>query len=276
MNENEFLNQAGSAAEGAVSKHQWFASAVFLTGLAVIGGFVVRTPALPTGQTAEDGGINTSDDAPIHLLTENSDPFSGIDLKAKAAYVLDAESGAALFEKNGEAQLPLASLTKLMTAAVAAEKAPPFLVVGITGNAVSNDGDSGFKVGERWRLSDLIDFTLISSSNDGASAIAAAVGALNSGGKIGTPEEFFLEEMNRKARKLGLAQTFFLNETGLDFSSATAGGYGSARDVAQLLLYLVKYHPNLLEATGYNSVEFISLDGESRVAKEQPKNCSFY
>ena len=64
--------------------------------------------------------------------------------------------------------------------------------------------------------------------------------------------------MNAKARKLGLAQTYYLNATGLDGSEQVSGGYGSARDVAFLLAYIIKNAPHAISATRYSSVAVVS------------------
>ncbi len=65
--------------------------------------------------------------------------------------------------------------------------------------------------------------------------------------------------MNEKAEELGLKQTYFINETGLD-NGALSGGYGSAIDVSKLMEYLIENHSEILEATKYQEIEVDSLD----------------
>lgn len=149
---------------------------------------------------------------------------------AQAAYVLDVATGLPVYEKNAEAQLPLASVAKLMTVRTALKLAPPETRIIISDVALREEGEYGLKAREAWSLSDLSSFTLIESSNDGARALAegsAAAAALT--------YEQFVDVMNRHARALGLEQTYFLNVTGLDVTTETAGAYGSARDMALLL-----------------------------------------
>lgn len=145
---------------------------------------------------------------------------------AHAYIVLNARDNTLIAEKHADAQLPLASLTKIMTALVARETLKNNDVISIPEDALTPEGDSGLFASELWRVDDLTDFTLMTSSNDGARALA-----LLSKGDIDT----FINAMNETARNAGLTQTFFLSETGLDVSSTTAGAYGSARDIASLL-----------------------------------------
>lgn len=172
-------------------------------------------------------------------------PFENINLEAKSAYIYDVVKKKSIFELNADSQLPLASLTKLMTAVVAKENIPEWMLIDIGEESVLQEGDSGFMLGERWKIADLIDAMLISSSNDAAAAIA-----LNS--------EDFISLMNKKSADLNLAQTYFLNATGLDLTNYLSGGYGSAKDVAKLMDYLVKKHPSLLEVTRYDSLKINS------------------
>lgn len=179
--------------------------------------------------------------------TENSVPtqsfFRAPSLEAKSAYVFDLSEDKIIFELNSELQLPLASLTKLMTALVARENIPDWMMVEITPEAILTEGDSGFFAGEKWPISDLTKTMLISSSNDAATAMALNVGQAD-----------FLALMNKKAVGMGLAQTYFFNPTGLDLNNYLAGAYGSAQNVAGLISYIFKKYPDLLELTQQDSV----------------------
>ncbi len=181
------------------------------------------------------------------------DPFDGVRVAAKAAVVYDTRTGEQLFAKNEEVQLPLASLTKLMTALIALERLDRDAEVVIGKKSILIEGDSGFKAGERWDLKKLVEFTLITSSNDGAHALAAAASAVG--------ETEFAREMSERSQALGMAQTYFVNSTGLDQGTAS-GGYGSARDVAVLLSYILRAHPEVLDGT---AEEKIALKSASKV-----------
>ncbi|HEY4510995.1 MAG TPA: hypothetical protein VJG29_01330 [Candidatus Paceibacterota bacterium] len=173
-------------------------------------------------------------------------------LEAKAAILYDPLSGEILFEKEKEAQLPLASLTKLITAYRALESGEKGNVT-ITLRDLKEEGDSGLRVGESWSLPSLLSFALVTSSNDAIAAVARAthVDPRTNQGKVSIEE---------------LDQTFALNPTGLDFSSSTAGAYGSAYDVARLLALLLQKYPEVLSSTVISKSTFVSLDGKKHSA----------
>jgi D-alanyl-D-alanine carboxypeptidase len=182
-----------------------------------------------------------------------------IPISARAAYVLDVNSGTVLFAKNETAQLPLASITKLMTALVILESLPSEGALTLTARDLEVEGDNGFISGERWNIGDLLEYTLTVSSNDGANALANAVSGLQAGAATHALDSF-TELMNERAAYLGLSQMYFLNPTGLDSTQNISGGYGSARDVAYLLTYLIKESAAVLEATSNRQDVYYSLD----------------
>jgi D-alanyl-D-alanine carboxypeptidase len=185
-------------------------------------------------------------------------PFVGIELEARAAYVWDVRAQKALFALNEETQLPLASVTKLMTALAASELLAEDSVVTIQLNAIQQEGDSGFSLSERFKSGVLRDFTLLESSNDGAFALASAAHARLAG--TGSEPDSFVAYMNELAVSLGLVQTYFVNPTGLDSSEYVGGGYGSARDMATLMEHLITKVPETVSATRQLSLTFSSLD----------------
>lgn len=212
-----------------------------------------------TGYHADDKGS----DGTKKNIADGNNSFSNISLEAKAAYVYDANSQKTLFALNENNVLPLASLTKLMTAAIASELLPSGTVVTIGKTDINNEGDSGLFINERWRLSDIIGFTLMTSSNDGASALATAAGSLGQnayGMPVSQSKQQFIDTMNKKAEELGLRGTHFFNETGLDINGEVSGGYGTARDVAFLMTYVVKIAYKNLESTTLARTAVTSLD----------------
>src|SRR3989338_217045 len=213
---------------------------------------------------------------PPPSLPPTPNPFDEINLEAKAAIVFDALENKIIYSLNSEEQLPLASLTKIMTAVIAREILPDYTTITIDSDSIKKEGDSGLRVGEKWRVRDLLDFTLLVSSNDGAASLAAAAAAVSTGigqnteggvNEVVVKEKDFVSQMNEKARSLGLVQTYFLNETGLDLQTQVSGSYGSARDVANLLVYAVEKYPDLFEATRQLVFKVSSLDGKNREAK---------
>ncbi len=196
---------------------------------------------------------------------EHTDPFEGAVIQADAAYVWDIAEQRSLYAKNANAQLPLASLTKLMTALVSFEHYGSNTTVPITLSAISQEGENGFKDGDRWKAKDLLDFTLMTSSNDGAYALASAIGSMVA--KDGTkPEAAFMKLMNAKAEEIGLTQTYYTNPTGLDASESQSGSYGSAHDMAFLMEYIIEHASVILDHTTKPTAEFKDLDGTTFTA----------
>lgn len=189
-------------------------------------------------------------------------PFQEITLEASAAVVLDARTKRAFFEKDASARLPLASLTKIMTAATALSLIPETTLIPIDMNALREEGDSGLSIGEEWLLRDLLQLMLLESSNDGAHAVASMAGAVALGLPQGeTGRSFFIERMNGEAKRIGLTTLFFSNETGLDVSPTLSGGYGSARDVALLFSGVLSRNPSIFEVTKQDGVSLWSNSG---------------
>jgi D-alanyl-D-alanine carboxypeptidase (penicillin-binding protein 5/6) len=206
-----------------------------------------------------------SNSMPSELVKEK---FPEVVLQAKAAYVYDARTKEVLFAKNENTRLPLASLTKVMSALVATELSPEYGTVTVSREALAAEGDSGLLAGERWSLKNLLDFSLVTSSNDGIRAVALALGALDR--SAATEDEVlndFVGAMNEKASQLNLKNTYYWNETGLDETEQKGGAYGTAKDMTTLMEYIVAYHPGLLEATQESSLTLSSLDEFSHVAK---------
>lgn len=175
------------------------------------------------------------------------EPFTlAQELTADAAIVLDISNNDVLYAVNEHATLPLASVSKLMTALVTYELLEQGETIIISQRAIRQLGNSGLSDGEAFTVANLNDLVLMTSSNDGAYALAEAAGAVidpNQGLSA------FIAAMNVKAESLGLTSLHFLNPTGLDLSTTQSGGYGSAEDVARLLGYIVTTYPELLTAT---------------------------
>lgn len=217
--------------------------------------FADRLDILRSSQPASPSVPEIPDDS---LVNGSENSFETISLTAKSAIVVDLNTGEVLYQKSPDQKLPLASITKLMTALLASEISEDGAVVSISDAAVSQSGDSGLQAGDRFSLNNLIDFILPTSSNDGAFALAASAGrALDPD----APAEAFVEAMNIRARELGLSNTSFRNPTGLDLTEDEAGAYGTARDVAKLLQYIVENEPGLLEETTKSDAAYSDLSG---------------
>lgn len=202
-------------------------------------------------------------EAPIEVSSATTTKvafFPDVELEAKSAYVYDVANQKVLFQKDPELQWPLASLTKLMSALTATSLVPDYMLIKISREDMREEGDSGLLLDEEWNIQELIDYSLVVSSNDGIKAIAAVAGAQIIDETESSPEGRFINEMNRKAQEIGLTQTYFLNQSGLDVTESLSGGYGSAKDMAVLVDYILSNNPHLLEATTYDKLAISSND----------------
>lgn len=224
------------------TKSQFSVATLLLLGVFGLS-YIPHTEAPKAAQSSIEQRIRTEVKAP-----ETIAPISEPQLEAAAAYVWDVRHQRALLNKNANTQLPLASITKLMTSLVALETLKPEARVPMTLAAIGQDGPSDFHDGETFGAQALSDFSLVSSSNDGEYALAAAA-ALTLSKDGSTSTVGFIDAMNKKAEEIGLAQTYFRNPTGLDESTTKSGAYGSARDMAFLMEYLLEHHPQVLEGT---------------------------
>jgi D-alanyl-D-alanine carboxypeptidase (penicillin-binding protein 5/6) len=193
--------------------------------------------------------------------------FDNVNILAKAAVVFDLQNNTVIYNKNDTTQLPLASITKLLTALTALSLLPANTQITIRKDFLVDDENSGLAAGESWSLKNLLDFSLVVSSNGGARSIASVVGAtLDQTQDFSLGRADFIKQMNLEAQKLGLSQSYFLNESGLDESSTQSGGYGSAIDVTKLMQYILANKPDILEPTKYASLSVTSLS-TTHVAK---------
>ena len=128
---------------------------------------------------------------PLRVLADEP----ALKLYAKAAVLMDADSGRVLYDLCGDEQLPMASTTKIMTLIVTLENADPEDAVMVSSYAASMPQvHLGIRSGEQYRLKDLMYSLMLESHNDSAVAIAEHVG-----GSV----EHFAELMNRKAAEIG-------------------------------------------------------------------------
>lgn len=197
--------------------------------------------------------------AGIAQFEQKENPFLKLDIKAKSAYVLDINSGEVFFDKESEMQLPLASLTKIMTAITALSLVPESTIISVEKDDLALEGDSGLYANEKWLLKDLLNLVLIESSNDGTFTVSSSLGEILSNGNREDGRKYFIKMMNQKAKDLGLVQTYFNNESGLDENNQISGGYGSARDVAYLIGFGVKNYPDVFRNTKYDEMKLESL-----------------
>jgi D-alanyl-D-alanine carboxypeptidase len=153
---------------------------------------------------------------------------------------MDQSSGRILFNKNSNEKLPIASITKVMTAILAIESGKLNRTFTVSHEAVRAEGSSIYlKAGEHIRLIDLVYGLMLRSGNDASVAIAEAVAGSTHG---------FALLMNEKAAELGMHDTHFMNPNGLD----DPNHYSTAVDMAVLTRYAMQ-NPVFRKITGTQS-----------------------
>ena len=151
------------------------------------------------------------------------------EVSSRSAVVMEASTGRILYGKNLNLKLPPASTTKLMTAMIALDRLNPADTVTISeGAAGVSPIKANFRAGEKVSVETLLNAALIKSANDAAFALAEAVAG---------SEEKFIELMNQKAIALGMADTQFINATGLPGHGQHTTAYDLARMMRQALKY---------------------------------------
>jgi D-alanyl-D-alanine carboxypeptidase (penicillin-binding protein 5/6) len=146
-----------------------------------------------------------------------------------------------------------------MTAYAASFLLSPQSVVTIDQADADLTSSGGLTAGERFRFDDLMAFTLVSSSNGGAAAIARTAGQ-----EAGVD---FIKKMNDLAAGIGLKQTVFRNETGLDIADGQlSGSFSTAREIAKLLAFIEHHDPEILSGTDQHQLTVYSLDNAKHSA----------
>ena len=159
-----------------------------------------------------------------------------------AAVLMEKETGTILYEQNSHDKLEPASVTKIMTLLLVMEAIDSGRIsldqtVSISARAVSMGGSQiWLKEGEQMTVRDLLKAVAVVSANDGAVALAELVAG---------SEEGFVALMNQRAKELGMADTTFVNCTGLP----AAGHLTSAHDIALMSRELIRSHPSIREYT---------------------------
>ncbi|HWQ38716.1 MAG TPA: D-alanyl-D-alanine endopeptidase [Burkholderiales bacterium] len=173
-------------------------------------------------------------------------------IKSGAALVIDQESGELLFGKNEDQVLPIASITKLMTAIVILDSGAP-LGESVTIERADVDRYKGSRsklaIGLELTRSDLLKLALMASENRAAAALSRTF----PGGS-----EVFVDAMNRKARLLGMNDTRFVDATGLN-----PGNVSTAADLAKLVAAAHEY-PLIREYTTADSARLQAVAGTRR------------
>ena len=206
-----------------------FAVSIFLSAVSLWSGLdslVLQAPSfMPRGSITPQEALQFQ---ATELGVTNKGTSSPSSLNAKAACLLDADSGRVLFQKDADKQLPMASTTKIMTCILAIEQGNLEDTVTFSSYAASMpDVQLNARSGESFLLKDLLYSLMLESHNDTAVAIAEHIG-----GSV----EGFAEKMNQKASELGLKNTHFVTPNGLDAD----GHYTTAKELCLIAAYAIQ------------------------------------
>ena len=195
---------------------------------------------------------------PWGAMTRAAEQSAGADtvsLKAPHAILMDAETGAVMFQRAADDLIYPASMSKLMTLAVAfkAIKAGEIKLddeffmsehAWRKGGAPSGTSAMMVPVGKKAKVEELLRGITVQSGNDAAIAIAE-----NMAGN----ESLFVKRMNEEARQIGLKRSTFTNPTGLH----EPGHQVTARELAMLARHIIRTYPDLYELFGLKEFNYL-------------------
>lgn len=226
--------------------------AVILGGIALIAIFFLSSEPVHTSQSKID--------TPVFIS-----PFATTSLQARSVFVFAPASNHVMYQSNSDIPLPLASVTKIMTAYVTSNIFANDDIITIQSSDLTPEGDGGINPGEQWKFSDLRDVMLVASSNDAAEALRRATDdRLASQGSASTT----IGIMNEEGEQHMLGTLKFNSVSGLDDSlTHEATAYGSARDIALVFTYIIRERPEIFQATREGAIVRGALNGSQKVFK---------
>lgn len=171
---------------------------------------------------------------------------SPAEVPAKSACLMDIQTGKVLYEQNADEPLAPASVTKVMTMLLVMEALADGrikrtdMVTASEAAAAKGGSQIYLKVGEQLCVEEMLKSVAVSSANDCACALAE---------HLAGSEAAFVDRMNKRAGELGMANTHFVNCTGLDDSEEAKQHRTTARDIAIMSRELMKNHPDIQKYT---------------------------
>ena len=186
----------------------------------------------------------------MSYASANTDSLLPFKVKAKAAVLINVNSGQVVFEQNADVPIPPASLTKLMTLNLAFDAADDAFIslddeVRVSEKAWKTEGSRMFlEVGKTVPLEIMLKGIIVVSANDACVAVSEHISGV---------EEVFAERMNEKADLIGMDSSLFKNSHGLPVE----GQVTTARDMATLSVYYIRHHPVVLK---YHSIKKMTFN----------------
>jgi D-alanyl-D-alanine carboxypeptidase len=172
---------------------------------------------------------------PIVQKTEGSEALP--DLTAQSILMFDLTTGKTVYEREPNKRMPMASLTKIMTAIIALENKKADDRYAVNQEAIVGEDSMGVSSGEVLTFDDLLYGLMLPSGNDAAEVFAQNY----PGGR-----QAFIDAMNNKAKALGLTDTNFTNPSGLQ---GDGNQYTTAYDLLVISRYAIEHFPEFLQVT---------------------------
>ena len=194
-------------------------------------------------------GISNRQQAYILPISQPAAPIrnwgiSDPSVDGKAAIIYDLKSNQILFDKNLDRRLPIASVTKVLSAVVVLENMDLDREIIVPKSALNTDGEGAeLFESERLTVDQLLHLMLIESNNDAASTLAIRAGF------------DFVEEMNRVANRIGMNSSQFYDPAGFDDR-----GFSTVSDLINLIKYAIKYN-YLWEIMSTRETSIVSTEG---------------
>lgn len=224
----------------------WIAGCTLLMAMATMAGPAQSQQQVAAAIESEGRSVNSDE---VQAAFRNS----GLNLRSSAAVVVDQNSGRTLYGKNTDARMPIASITKLMTAMVVLDAQLPMdekITIRTEDMDALKGTHSRLKVGTTLSRHLALQLALMSSENRAAAALARAYpGGLRA----------FIAAMNNKADSLGMKHTRFVDSTGLNSDNAS-----TAQDLVKMVNAAYSY-PMIREMTTTGAYDVAMRGGPRRV-----------
>lgn len=184
----------------------------------------------------------------VRRIEENTakDIFKETEIIARGAVILRISDDLVIYEKNQNKPLELASITKLFNDFVFVSNLPLSLDIKITESDTRMYGASLISPGQSLKALDLLQMSLIVSSNDATTALARSYQE--------TTGRSIVSDMNSFALKNNFENIYFNTPTGLPSLDGKAGGVGSARDIAEMLKIISQEYPDVFFLSSYEKI----------------------
>ena len=231
-----------------------------LAACALAGTFALSAPAAAFAEVLDTDVIGDKTVAARDLSADQCP-----DIEATHAMLVGSD-GTVYFSRDANAEVKIASLTKIMTAVVALENAPLDLTVTVDNEAATvGESSAGLLEGDSMSLETALYALMVPSGNDAGIAIAKSVGTHMSG-DASTGYDTFIAAMNAKAADLGMDSSVYTNPHGLDFDAfGNENLHSNAKDVATLVSYAMQNETfrGIVDA-GSTTITVTSADGTAR------------